>query len=169
MDYFELMAECSVAVGGFSAVHAVLRGSTRPRGAYRAWGAVTYGFTAFLMALAPLLVGAGGILDADGWRLASGLGLVPCVVSMWGSAFWDHRLSRAGFPAQVSWILRVNQGLIAVAAVGLLGNLAGWPWTPSWTHYAVPVTLVLLSGVIAISISFWLAIGHSIDETSDEP
>ena len=59
--------------------------------------------------------------------------------------------------------------LIAVAAVGLLGNLAGWPWTPSWTHYAVPVTLVLLRGVIAISISFWLAIGHSIDVTSDEP
>jgi hypothetical protein len=64
LDYFELMAECSVALGGFAAVPAVLRGSTGPRGTFRAWGSVTYGFSALLMSLAPLLVAAGGLLDA---------------------------------------------------------------------------------------------------------
>ena len=56
MGYFELIAECSVALGGFASVVAVLRGSTGPRGTFRAWGSVMFGFTALMMSLAPLLV-----------------------------------------------------------------------------------------------------------------
>ena len=67
--YFELLAECSVALGGFAAVHAVLRGSTGPRGTFRAWGSVSFAFSALLMSLAPLLTSAGEELSAIGWRV----------------------------------------------------------------------------------------------------
>ncbi len=169
LGYFELMAECSVALGGFAAVHAVLRGSTGPRGAYRAWGSVTYGFTALLMSLAPLLVAAGADLDRAGWRTASALGLLPCVGCQVASLVWNRRLNRAGHPPQARAVLRTNQTVLSLAILALLANVAAWPWPPSWSAYASATTLVFFSGVISISMSFWLAMSHSLQEGSDEP
>jgi hypothetical protein len=169
LGYFELMAECSVALGGFAAVHAVLRGSTGPRGTYRAWGSVTYGFTALLMSLAPLLVAAGADLDRAGWRAASALGLLPCVACQVASLVWNRRLNRAGHRPQARAVFGTNMTVLSLAILALLANVVGWPWSPGWGAYASATTLVLFSGVLAISISFWLAMSHSLQEGSAEP
>jgi hypothetical protein len=164
LDYFELMAECSVALGGFAAVHAVLRGSTGPRGTFRAWGAVTYGFTALLMSLVPLLVAAGGDLDPAGWRIASALGLVPSTGGRVSTLIWNRRFNQAGHPPQAATALFTNVGLLSAANLALLVNLA-WP---GWGAYAIATTSVFSSGLLAIARSFRLAMDHALEEGPDE-
>jgi len=168
MDYFGLLAECSVALGGFAAVHAVLRGSTGPRGTYRAWGSVAYGFTALLMSLAPLLLAAGEELGQGGWRRAGALGLLPCAACFVSNLFWNRRLDQAGHPPQVRPVLYLNWALHSLAIVLLLGTLVGWPGSPGWGAYASATTLLLVNAVLAIVISFWLAMDHALEASSKE-
>ena len=155
-----------MALGGFGAVHAVLRGSTGPRGNYRAWGSVNYGFTAFLMSLVPLLIAAGGDLDHGGWRTASAVGLLPCAGCHLASLFWNSRLNRAGHRPQAPATLRMNHTVNSLAILALLANVVGWPWPPGQGAYAIATSCVVLSGVLAISLSFWLEIGHSLRQGS---
>ena len=164
MDYFEILAECSVTLGGFAVVHAALRGSTGPRGAFRAWASVAFAFTPLLMALIPLLLSLDGELDAEGWRLVSALGLVPCAGCHFLNLWLDYRLDRAGHPAQIVGSLRSGQGLHFVAIVATLANLLGWPWAPGIQLYALATTLLLVCGVIAIVASFWLAMRTVIED-----
>ena len=106
MDFFELMAECSVALGGFAAIHAALRGSAGPRGSFRAWGTVSWSFSAVLMALVPLLFATRAELDTSAWRVVHGIGFVPAGTSMATAAWMDLRLTAAGHPAQMPGFLR---------------------------------------------------------------
>ena len=117
------------------------------------------------MSLLPLLVAAGGDLDQAGWRIASALGLIPCTGCQASTFFWNHRLNRAGYPPQAVAALRTNIALLSLAILALLANLA----SPGWSAYAIATTVVFSSGLLAITLSFWLAMSHSLDEGSEEP
>ncbi len=167
MDYFELVAECSVALGGFAAVHAVLRGSTGPRGVFRAWGSVSFAFTTLLMSLVPLLISAGGDLDSAGWRVTSGFGLLICATSLLCNLWLDRQLGRAGHAAQAIVVLRFGQLLHVAAVLALVTNLLGWPLASGWAAYAGATTLVFVSGIMAIMVSFWLAMIEVLNGSED--
>lgn len=167
MDFLELMAECSVALGGFAAIHAALRGSQGPRGSFRAWGTVSWAFTALLMAIVPPLIATGGKLDAGAWRLAHAIGLVPPVASM-ATAMWiDLRLDAIGHVAQVAVFLRTAQFLGISACLLLLSALAGWPLQAGPTTYSIAVTALFVSGVVGIIASFWIAMRESMAGEGD--
>ena len=55
MSYLELLAECSIALTGFGAILAALRGSDSHRGVFRAWTVVVQAGAAFVLSLIPLV------------------------------------------------------------------------------------------------------------------
>ena len=71
MNFFEIMAECSIALTGFGAIHAALRGSDHPRGVFRAWSVVLLGAVSFMICVFPLLLAQTDLPAAQTWRLAS--------------------------------------------------------------------------------------------------
>ena len=71
MNFFEIFAECSITLAGFGAVHAVLRGSTSPRGVLRAWATVVYGALCFLLSALPLVLALTSLSGERLWRSAS--------------------------------------------------------------------------------------------------
>ncbi len=128
---------------------------------------MSFAFTTLLMSLVHLLISAGGDLDAAGWRVTSGIGLLFCATCFLSHVWLDRRLGRAGHPAQAIVILRFGQLLHFAAVLALVTNLFGWPLASGWAAYAGATTLVFVSGIMAIMVSFWLAMIEVLNGSED--
>ncbi len=156
MNFFEIVAECSIALAGFGAVHAVLQGAGGPRGVLRAWHVVSQGCVAFILCLLVLLLEQTSLSAESGWRFASIIGVLGAgglLVTMFRV---DAKMTAMGYPPQSPLSLRTAQVTSVTASFLLLMNIPGWVWTPGQLPYAVSVTLVLISGLLALLHSFFV-------------
>ncbi len=158
MDFFEIIAECSVALAGFGAVHAVLRGATNPRGAFRAWTVVVQGAVSFVLSVLPLVLTLTSLSNESLWRSVSAVGLVATSATAYSFIVFDIRMTRLGHPPQALASIRIAQ-LFAIASIlALLANFIGWPWQPGPFLYAVALILVLITGLVALLHAFILPV-----------
>ena len=173
MQFFEIFAECSIALLGFGAVHAVLRGSDGPRGLMRAWVVVTQGAFAFFLCVLPLLLTL-SVLSLDMvWRTSSAIGMVGVSALIYLVFRFDKRLTELGFPPQAPLNILVAKLTSIIAIVIMLMNAIGWPWSPGAFQHAVAVTLTLITGLLALHHTFYVPVqlvlsGQDIKQL-DEP
>jgi hypothetical protein len=156
MTFFEILAECSIALAGFGAIHAALRGSTGPRGDLRAWTVVTSGSLAFLLGILPLALALASLSDEVLWRIASSFGVIGCGAALVSFLRFDIRLTRLGHRPQATPALRTGQVLSACSALVMLMNLIGWPSLPGPALYALALLFQLLAGLLALLLSFFV-------------
>lgn len=174
MEFFEILAECSIALAGFGAVHAVLRGSTGARGVYRAWAVVNNGALSFALSILPLVLSLGLLSDELLWRVASTLGLAGALAASYSSIVLDLKLALLGHVPQTTTSLRIGQTLSILSVLAMLLNALGWPWPPGSLLYAVAVTLILITGLNALLASFRLPLqlllrGEDSESPRDPP
>jgi hypothetical protein len=158
MNIFETFAECSIALAGFGAIHAVLHGSTGPRGAFRALFVVTQGGFAFILSLLPLLLDLASMSDDQLWRVASLFGVAGAGAVTYSQIVIDTRMTRLGHPPQAPLIVRTAQTLSVLAMSAMFANLIGWPWNPGALPYATAVIFVLIAGLLALLHSFMVPV-----------
>lgn len=154
LGFFEIFAECSIAFAGFGAVHAALRGASGPRGVFRAWSVVAQGTLSFVLSILPLLV---SFLTPSAdllWRSVSAFGVAGALGTTWSFVVLDVRMTRLGHPPQAPLSIRLAQTFSVLATLIMFGNVIGWPWSPQPMAYAVALTLVLGTGLIALLHSF---------------
>jgi hypothetical protein len=154
MNFFEIMAECSIALTGFGAIHAALRGSDHPRGVFRAWSVVLLGAVSFMICVFPLLLAQTDLPAAQTWRLASVAGLLLAAITVYSGFNISHRLTELGYPSQSFWLLRLAQVVLIVAFVALLLTLIGWPRPPGPFPYALAPACLLFAGLVAMLHAF---------------
>ncbi len=170
MSFFEIFAECSIALAGFGAVHAALRGSTGPRGNFRAWTVVADGALAFVLSILPLVLLFASLSEAVLWRRASALGVAGASGVLYTVIRFDIRLSRLGHPPQAPLNLRTGQLLSVISILAMFGNLIGWPWPPGPLLYAVGLVFILIGGLNALLLSFFMPVEAVLrGEDSDPP
>ena len=158
MNIFETFAECSIALAGFGAIHAVLHGSTGPRGAFRALFVVTQGGFAFILSLLPLLFDLSSMSHEQLWRVTSIFGVAGVGAANYSHFVMDVRLTRLGHPPQAPWNIRFAQLSTVIAVFAMLINLIGWPWNPQAFPYATAIILVLITGLLALLHSFLMPV-----------
>jgi hypothetical protein len=163
VDFFEVLAECSIAAGGFSAIHAAMRGSEGPRGSMRAWTTVGSSLAAFVSSLVPLLLSQSALSPEGLWRFSSLIAGVFCAAYATSAVYIDWRLDRAGHPAQAPLPLRLAQTLHVTASLILLGNGFGLFGPPDSFFFALGVVLILVSGAVGLLVSFWLQVVTHIE------
>lgn len=169
MNIFEILAECSIALAGFGAVHAVLHGSTGPRGSLRAWFVVAQGGLALILSLLPLVLDLAPITAEQLWRIAGGFGAAGVGAALVSSTMFDVRLESLGHPPQAPWNIRVAQFLNTIAVVAMFSNLLGWPWSPGALPYATAIFLLLFTGMLALLHSFMVPLQLALrGEDSDQ-
>jgi hypothetical protein len=158
MSFFEILAECSVALAGFGAVHAVLGGSSNPRSLFRAWTVVLHGTVTFILCVIPLLLALSSLSHEHIWLGASIAGIACTGISLYVNVNFDMRMTRMGHPSQAIVFIRTAQGLTALAVLLTLSNVIGWPLSPGPFLYGVASVLIFLVGLIAMLHSFLLPI-----------
>lgn len=156
MEYFETFAECSIAFAGFGAVHAILQGSTGPRGALRAWSTVIPGALSFVLSILPPLLaqGDGALSDDAIWQLVSVVGVIAASAQTFSFVRSDIRLHRLGIPPQAPVFVRTAQAMSALALLLMLSNAVSWPTARGPFVYALGLLFVLMPGLIALIHSF---------------
>jgi hypothetical protein len=154
MSLLELLAECSIALTGFGAILAALRGSDSPRGVFRAWTIVSQAGIAFLLSLVPLVLSLGSMTTATLWHTASAIGVVATSATVFSTVTLDRRFSRFGFTPQAIVLIRSAQACCIIALLGMLSNALGWPWSPGLPLYAIAIVLLVVSSLIALLHSF---------------
>ena len=147
MNFFEIFAECSIALTGFGAIHAALRGSDHPRGVFRAWTVVLVGAIAFVLCILPLLLALTDLSTERLWRVASAIGLLMAAIPTFSGFSFDNRLTKLGYPPQALLILRTAQIAAVIPVVVLLSNMIGWPAAPGPFLYAIAPVSLLFAGV----------------------
>ena len=154
MNFFEIFAECSIALTGFGAVHAALRGSDHPRGVFRAWTVVLDGAIAFLLSILPLVLALTDLTPERLWRVAGTVGLLIAVVATISGFNFDKRLTEIGYLPQAPRILRAAQIATVIPVVVLLSTMIGWPSAPGPFLYAIAPVSLLFAGLLAMLHSF---------------
>ncbi len=156
MNFFEIIAECAIALAGFGAVHAVLQGSTGPRGVFRAWVVVVVGALSFVLSILPLLLILAPLSTELLWRSASVFGVlgVGALVSTFIKS--DYRMTRLGHPPQALLSVRSAQLSSIIATIAMLMNFFGWPWPSGPLLYATALVFLMISGLIALLHSFYV-------------
>jgi hypothetical protein len=158
MDYFEILAECSIALLGFGAVHAVLRGSDGPRGLIRAWVVVTQGAFAFLLSLLPLLLANSPWTNDTIWRASSAIGVISVSALVYTMIRFDRQLIYLGYPQQAPLNILTAKIASIGAIVLMILNVIGWPWEPGAFQHATAVTLTLATGLLALLHTFYVPV-----------
>ena len=158
MDFFEIFAECSIALAGFGAIHAVLRGATGPRGALRAWTVVVQGALSFILSVLPLILAFTALPNGILWRTASALGVAGAGATAYSFIALDRRMTRIGHPPQAVISIRTAQLFSVSAILAMFVNLIGWPWPSGPFLYAVALVLIVGTGLTALLHSFLLPI-----------
>ena len=168
MDFFQTLAECSVAFAGFGAIHAVLERSNAPRVLHRAFTIVLTGSMSFVLSVVVLLMDGLAIQSVMLWQLASGCGFV--LTSLGGAFFYlGHRkASRLGFGPQSPVFFRIASTLLLGAVPLLFLNAVAWLWTPNWGIYATALTMILASGLFALLGSFWFPLAFAMQSVEDD-
>ena len=156
MNFFEIIAECAIALAGFGAVHAVLQGSTGPRGVFRAWVVVAVGALSFVLAILPLLLILAPLSNELLWRSASVFGVLGTGVLVATFLTSDYLMSRLGHPPQALLSIRSAQISSILAIIAMIMNFFGWPWPSGPLLYATALVLLMISGLIALLHSFYV-------------
>jgi hypothetical protein len=175
-SFFEIFAECSIAFAGFGAVHAAFKGTLGARGVFRAWSVVTQGGLAFVLSVVPMLFALTSLADERAWRWASAIGCVGCLAMAYSLIVLDIRMTRQGHPPQAPLSIRIAQGSSILANLSMASNLVGWPWSPGPLLYAIALTCILTTGLVALLHSFLLPLQLALagedpgrgDEESDD-
>ncbi|MDX1579019.1 MAG: hypothetical protein R3266_11060 [Gemmatimonadota bacterium] len=162
MDFFQTLAECSVAFAGFAAIHAVLKGGNTGRILHRSFTVVLTGALAFMLSLLVLLLDQLDLPATTLWRIASGIGLTATAVG--GFLFYrsHRRLAELGEVAQAPVVFAIAAWLLALPTPAMLLNLGGWLWTPGAAAYGAALTMILGAGVLALVGSFWFPMEMTI-------
>ena len=155
MEFFQTLAECSVAFAGLGAIHAVLKGGNTPRILHRSFTIVLTGSLTFIFSVLALLLSGFDVPPKMLWQVASGIGVVLC--GMGGAFFYvGHRkLSKIGHVAQSPLFFFIAASLLLASVPLLFLNLGGWLWEPGSGAYAAALTSILAAGLFALLGSFW--------------
>ena len=168
MGYFEILAECSVALGGFAAIHSALQGSTGGRGAMRAWSVVTLGIGAFMLSLVALLAERLPGEPAMRWRIASAIGATLGTLTLASIVYLDRRFTAIGQPRQFGFWLMASWTAQITGIVGMAANIVGWPMAPNANTLAVSLTFFLSAAVIGLVGSFWLNVEAELTDRAND-
>ncbi len=166
MDFFEIFAECAIALTGFGAVHAALQGSESPRGAFRSWTVVLNGALAFVLSILPLLLSLTSLSPDQIWRVASILGVVGAGLASYLTIVIDAKMTRLGSPPQAPVNFRIAQASTILATLAFLINAVGWPWQPGALLHAVGSVLILLTGLLALLHAFLMPLQIALNPNS---
>lgn len=168
MEFFEIFAECSIALVGFGAVHAVLQGSSGPRGMFRAWTVVQHGAVAFILSIVPLMLDLATLSDDTLWRMAGVLAIFCAGIVLHSNISFDRRLARMGHPPQAEPILRAAQASSMLAMLASVSTTIGWPWSPGPLPYAIAPVFILVSGLLAMLHSFLLPLQLAVKQEAPD-
>lgn len=168
MSYLEILAECSIALAGFGALHAVLQGAGGVRGIFRAWFVVSQGALAFFLCAVALLMDLASLSADTLWRAASAIGALSAAVTAYIMIRYDARMTRLGHPPQALISVRTAQTLFVLAVFLFLGNFLEWPWQSGPLPYATAVTFILLSGLLALLHSFFVPVQVALVEIEND-
>ena len=160
--FFEILAECSIALAGFGAVHAVLQGSDGPRGIFRAWVVVSQGAFAFVLSILALLLVLASLPPDVMWRGASTVGAIGAGALVGATIVFDNRMTHIGQLPQARLNLRTAQLSSILATLAMLINVIGWPWRPGPFLYATATTFVLTTGLLALLHSFYVPLKSAL-------
>ena len=166
MNILEVIAECSIALTGFGAIIAALRGADSPRGVFRAWSVVSLAGLAFVLSLIPLGLSLTTLAADTLWTTASAMAFVAIAASTISTFYLDNRLRISGFPAQARISIRSAQTCTVIAILAMLLNALGWPRPAGPSLYALGVILVIVSALIALLHSFLLPLQLTLRETA---
>lgn len=166
--FFEILAECSIALAGFGAVHAVLQGSGGPRGIFRAWFVVSQGTIAFTLCMLVLLLEVASLSADMLWPVASLLGALIVGGPVYAMFRMDSKMTQLGFSPQATLNRRTAQLSFVVAFLLLLINFIEWPWHSGPLSYAIAVTFILTSGLLALLHSFFVPLQQVLAGSDDE-
>jgi hypothetical protein len=117
---------------------------------------VAQGALAFLLSVVPMLFALTSMPEQQAWRAASAIGCVGCLSMACSFIALDRRITRAGHPPQAPLSIRTGQGISILANLVMASNLIGWPWPPGPLAYAIALTCVLTTGLVALLHSFLL-------------
>ncbi len=162
MGFFEILAECSITFAGFGAVHAMLMGSTGPRGAYRAWSTVLPGVTVFVLCLLVLLLDLSYLEGTELWRILSYFGGIVLAVQTSVAIGIDYHLLKRGHPPQSRYNLRTAQFVSVLATLTMLYSAIV---EPSQFLFGTALLLSLVQGIIGFLLSFWLPLNISLEKS----
>ena len=168
-DFFEILAECSIALAGFGAIHAALQGIGGPRGTLRAWFVVCQGAMAFSLCLLVLLLDLSSLSGTVLWRVAGVIGVLPLGGLVYAFLRVDARMTSLGYPPQALLNLRTAQTMCVVSTLLLLSNATGVPWAAGPLFFGIAVTFILISGLLALIHSFFVPLQASLSGEHNEP
>ena len=169
MNFFELIAECAIALAGFGAVHAVLQGSTGPRGVFRAWVVVVIGAISFVLSILPLLLVLAPLSNELLWRSASIFGVLGGGVLVSTFLTSDYRMTRLGHLPQALLSVRSAQLSSILATIAMLMNFFDWPWPSGPLLYATALVLLMITGLIALLHSFYVPFQLALRDEASAP
>jgi hypothetical protein len=166
MDFFSLLAECSITLAGFSAIYAILQGSTGPRGSFRSIGTLGSAALAFFISVLPPLFSLLAISDALLWSICS------AIASIFAASFFvtvvkmNGTLTANGFPPQTSKSLALAFLLVAISAILFAIDVFPWPNAVRIFIYGFGVLLLMCVPVSAMAVSFVVALEEAIKNSS---
>lgn len=169
LGFFEIMAECAVALAGFGAVHAMLKGSEGPRGMARAWCVVAYAGSVAFLAFLPLVLEYSNLEPVIIWRVASALGVLGGVFVVVSLHLIDRSLSKIEIHAQIQ--LGKNSVLAAgyLAMLVMGSSLAGWPLKPGAFIYGVGLMILFAAAFLPLFFSFLLPLIEAMQDDKSSP
>ncbi len=162
MEIFSVLAECAITLAGFSAIFAVLQGSTGPRGSMRAAVTFSASAVAFVVSTFPLLFELIQITETMLWRICSILATL-CAISL--TMFirgMDKSLSARGFPPQRKHGARIGIAMVITATLFFIANCFPWPHTMGRFVYAGGALLLLAAPIHVIAFSFVLTLQETL-------
>ena len=162
MDFFSLLAECAITLAGFSAIYAVLQGSTGPRGAFRSIGTLGAAALAFFTSIFPLIVNLLEISEAVLWSISSALAGLCTALIFTVTVRMSGRLTTSGFPPQGGRSLALAFLLIVISTTLFASNIFYWPDVIRRFIYALGVLLLMIVPVSAMATSFVISLDESL-------
>lgn len=168
MDFFGLLAECAITLAGFSAIFAVLQGSTGPRGSYRSIGTLGAAALAFFISLLPQAFNLLEISEASLWSICSVFAII-FITSLFIVTFrMNAMLTAGGFPPQAGRGLAFAVLLAAISAILLLINIFPWPDVTRRFLYGLGVIFLMAVPLQTMGVSFILSLKESMKNSEPE-
>ena len=171
MEFFNLLAICTITLAGFSAIHAQLQRTTGPRGAFRSLREFGTAALAFFISIFPLLFNLLEISEASIWSIASALAAICLIVFFIVVLRINGKLTANGFLPETSPAIALVSLLIVVSAILFTGNVFPWSDAANRFIYGLGVLLLMIVPVSAMAVSFIVSpeqpIKHSENESAD--
>ena len=169
LGMFEIMAECAVALAGFGAVHAMLKGSEGPRGMARAWCVVAYAGSVAFLSFVPLVLDYSKVEPVLGWRLASAFGVLVGLFVVASLHLIDRGLSKVEIHAQIQLgkYSVLTAGYLAILVMG--SSLAGWPLESGPFIYGIGLMVLFAAAFLPLFFSFLLPLTEAMRDHKRSP